>query len=359
MFGQTKKCFKRDLRLPRKPYGSRYPLGRRVMRSESFRASSFNFICWMCFGLVASVLVLAVENNATLANSGNIIAPEVVNNTTQVDVFQAVVLGFVQGATEFIPISSTAHLKVVPVFFGWGDPGVSFSAVIQLGSLAAVLSYFWSDLSQITRGMIKAVRTSDYDSQDFWLAVGIAVGTIPILVLGLLLKAFEPAWYENIFRSMPSIAVVSIVMALLLALAESLGNQKRNFSDLSVKDGILIGLAQALAIIPGVSRSGSTVTFGLFNNLERATAARFSFLLGIPAIFLSGLVELKGMIDDGVASSGAMPLIAGLISSAVFSYLAIAWLLEFLKRRSTWVFVWYRFAFGVLILAAVALGWVK
>jgi len=234
--------------------------------------------------------------------------------------------------SEFIPISSTAHLKAVPVFLGWGDPGVSFIAVIQLGSVAAVLSYFWSDLTNITQGMIKAVRTSDYDSQDFWLAVGIAVGTIPIVILGLMLKVLEPAFYENTLRSMPSIAIVSIVMALLLALAD----------------------------IPGVSRSGSTMTAGLFNNLDRSTAARFSFLLGIPAILLSGLVELKELIIPAEGTSfELLPLIGALISSAVFSYLAIAWLLEFLKRRSTWVFVWYRLGFGVFILAAVALGWVK
>ena len=311
------------------------------------------------FGLIFSIIFNRIGYSSTLAEASNTIAQTPSRGVTQVNLFQAIVLGFVQGATEFIPISSTAHLKAVPVFFGWGDPGVSFSAVIQLGSLAAVLTYFWSDISQITRGMIKAVRTSDYDSQDFWLAVGIAVGTIPLALLGLTLKVLEPSFYENALRSMPSIAIVSIIMALMLALAESIGNQKRNFKDLSLKDGIVLGLAQALAIIPGVSRSGSTMTAGLFNNLDRATAARFSFLLGIPAIALSGLVELKGMFDSGAASTGFVPLIGALISSAVFSYLAIAWLLEFLKRRSTWVFVWYRLGFGVFILAAVALGWIR
>ena len=316
-------------------------------------------ICFAC-GLIFSFALFGQDPTA-VANT-NILVQEAIadvsEGVTQVNLFQAIVLGFVQGATEFIPISSTAHLKAIPVFFGWGDPGVSFSAVIQLGSLAAVLTYFWQDISQITMGMIKAVRTSDYDSQEFWLALGIAVGTIPIVFFGLLLKVFEPDFYEAIFRSMPSIAIVSIVMALLLAFAESVGNQKRDFKDLSLKDGIIIGLAQALAIIPGVSRSGSTMTAGLFNNLERATAARFSFLLGIPAIAVSGLVELKGMFDSGAASTGLIPLVGGLISSAIFSYLAIAWLLKFLKRRSTWVFVWYRLGFGVFILAAVALGWI-
>jgi undecaprenyl-diphosphatase len=177
--------------------------------------------------------------------------------------------------------------------------------------------------------------------------------------LGLILKVLEPPIYETTFRSMSSIAIVSIVMALLLALAETLGNQKRNFQDLSLKDGIVLGLAQALALVPGASRSGSTMTFGLLNNLDRATAARFSFLLGIPAIAISGLVELKGMFDGSAANPGSIVLLGALISSALFSYLAIAWLLEFLKRRSTWVFVWYRLGFGVFILVSLALGWIK
>ncbi|MEL6437628.1 MAG: undecaprenyl-diphosphate phosphatase [Cyanobacteria bacterium J06621_8] len=310
------------------------------------------------FGLILSIIW--AEFSQAGAGSLDLLNPESRDATAQVNLFQAIVLGLIQGATEFIPISSTAHLKAFPVFFGWGDPGVSFIAVIQLGSVAAVLSYFWSDLTQITRGMISAVRTSNYDSQEFRLAVGIGVGSIPIIVIGVLYKVFEPPFYETTLRSMSSIAVVSMIMALLLALAENLGTQKRKFQDLTVKDGVLVGLAQALAIVPGVSRSGSTITAGLFGNLERATAARFSFLLGIPAILISGLVELKELIFPAAGTSFApVPLVAALISSAVFSYLAIAWLLEFLKRRSTWVFVWYRLGFGVFILAALALGWVQ
>ena len=319
----------------------------------------FSLICSWCFGLLISILGSAIASDYAVANSADIIASETVKATTQVNLWQAIVLGFVQGATEFIPISSTAHLKAIPVFFGWGDPGVSFSAVIQLGSIAAVLSYFWSDLVQITRGMIKAIRISDYDSREFWMAVGIGVGSIPIIIFGLLLTIFEPSFYENTLRSMTSIAIVSIVMAVLLALAESTGNQKRDFKDLTVKDGILIGLAQAMAIVPGTSRSGSTMTAGLFSNLDRETAARYSFLLGIPAITLAGLVGLKDLVSpiEGEAIA-IVPLIGGLISSAIFSYLAIAWLLDFLKTRSTWSFVWYRSIFGVGILVAVFMGWV-
>ena len=302
-------------------------------------------------GLLVSLLSLLVVSVSSVAAT-----TELPTSTSQLNLLQAVVLGFVQGATEFIPISSTAHLKAVPVFLGWGDPGVAFSAIIQLGSIVAVLWYFWADLSQITQGMIRAIAKSDYESQDFWLAVGIAIGTIPILIIGLSIKAFVPDFDNSWLRSMTSIAIASIVMGLLLGLAESLGNQKRNFEDLTVKDGIIIGLAQALAIIPGVSRSGSTITAGLFYNLNRATAARFSFLLGIPAITLAGLLYVKDFLDAGVNNSELVPIIAGLISSAVFSYLAIAWLIKFLQKRTTWVFVWYRLGFGVFILITLMIN---
>ena len=302
------------------------------------------------FGLLlslSSLLVIAADSIATTTESSE--------TTSQLNWFQGVVLGFVQGATEFIPISSTAHLKAVPIFLGWGDPGVAFSAIIQLGSIGAVLWYFWSDLTQITQGMIKALATSNYDSQEFKMALGIAIGTIPIVVVGLSLKALVPDFDNSPLRSMSAIAIASIVMGLLLGLAESWGNQQRNFKDLTTKDGIIIGLAQALAIIPGVSRSGSTITAGLFYNLDRATAARFSFLLGIPAISLAGLIYVKDFLEAGITNSELIPIIVGLISSAIFSYIAIAWLIKFLQKRSTWVFVWYRLGFGILILVTLAI----
>jgi undecaprenyl-diphosphatase len=311
-----------------------------------------NTLFWFGIALLASIIVprasaVTALTTATTTNSTEI---------SQLNVLQAIVLGFVQGATEFIPISSTAHLKAIPVFFGWGDPGVAFTAVIQLGSIAAVLWYFWADLSQISQGMFKAIAKSNYDSQDFWLAVGILIGTIPIVTFGLAIKALIPDFDNSVLRSLTAIAIASIIMGLLLGAAEYFGSQRRSFNDLTVKDGIIIGLAQALALIPGVSRSGSTMTAGLFYNLDRATAARFSFLLGIPAITAAGLVELKGIIETGIDSSQTLAIVAGLISSAIFSYLAIAWLIKFLQKRSTWVFVWYRLGFGIFILAAIALG---
>lgn len=274
----------------------------------------------------------------------------------QFGIFQSIILGMVQGLTEFLPISSTAHLKVVPVALGWEDPGVAFTAIIQLGSIGAVLWYFWADLTQITVGMFRSFAKSDYDSQEFKMGVGILLGTIPIVILGLLLKILVPDLDNSPMRSMPAIAIASIVMALLLALAEKLSVHKRGFLDLKKRDGILMGLAQSLALIPGVSRSGSTITAGLFLNLERSTAARFSFLLGIPAITLAGLVELKDVLAGGINNELMVPLVVGVISSAVFSYAAIAWLIRFLQRNDTWIFVWYRLIFGVWILVMTALG---
>jgi undecaprenyl-diphosphatase len=265
----------------------------------------------------------------------------------------------VQGLTEFLPISSTAHLKVVPVALGWGDPGVAFTAVIQLGSIAAVLWYFWEDLSAIAQGIIKAIKTKNYDSFEFKLALGIGMGTIPIVFLGFLMKLLIKDLDNSPLRSLTTIAVASIVMALLLALAEKVGTHRRPFEKLRWQDGVIMGSAEALALIPGVSRSGSTLTAGLFINLERAAAARFSFLLGIPAITLAGLVELKGVLDTNLGGDAILPLIVGVISSAVFSYLAIAWLIKFLQKRSTWIFVWYRLAFGIIILVSGALGWLQ
>ena len=278
---------------------------------------------------------------------------------TGMNLFQSFILGLVQGATEFLPISSTAHLKVVPVVLGWGDPGVAYTAVIQLGSIAAVLWYFWGDLTQITTGSVKAIAASNYRSNEFRLACGIVLGTIPIVFFGLLIKIFIPDYDNSPVRNLSVIAIVSIVMSLLLGLAEKLGKRKRSFENLNVLDGILMGLAQSLSLIPGVSRSGSTLTAGLFMGLERAAAARFSFLLGIPAITLAGLVELKSALEVGLDSSAILSIVVGVISSAVFSYIAIAWLLRYLQTKNTWIFVWYRLAFGVVILGALAAGWLK
>jgi undecaprenyl-diphosphatase len=174
--------------------------------------------------------------------------------------------------------------------------------------------------------------------------------------LALLIKVFIPDFDKSPLRSLAAIAIASIVMSLLLGLAEQLGQRQRNFEALGIQDGVFMGLAQSMALIPGVSRSGSTLTAGLFMGLERATAARFSFLLGIPAITLAGLVELKDVLKEGIGDAGILSLMGGILSALVFSYLSIAWLLRFLQTQSTWVFIWYRLVFGVVILSAIATG---
>ncbi|MEO0684679.1 MAG: undecaprenyl-diphosphate phosphatase [Cyanobacteria bacterium J06649_11] len=305
--------------------------------------------------LMVGSSVLSVATFPLKVLSQDTTAP-VVDGASQMNVWQGIFLGFVQGATEFLPISSTAHLKAVPVALGWGDPGSAFSAVIQLGSIVAVLWYFWGDLTRVLTGAYIAIRRKDYQDTDFRIALGIAIGTFPIVILGLLLKIVFEEFYENAVRGMVVIGIVSIVMGLLLGLAEMKGSRQRNFEKLSMIDGILMGSAQALALVPGVSRSGSTITAGLFMGLERETAARFSFLLGIPAITLAGLISLKDLLEVGVESSQILTLVASVISSGIFSYLAIAWLVEFLKTKSTWIFVWYRLIFGIAILAGLYFG---
>ncbi len=273
-----------------------------------------------------------------------------------INVFQAAFLGLVQGMTEFLPISSSAHLKVIPEALKWGDPGVAFTAIIQLGSIAAVIWYFWSDIVTVVSGAFTAVKKKDYQSLEFQMAAGIILGTLPIIVVGLIVKKIFPDLDHSPLRSLGAIAIASIFMSILLFIAEKVGSRKRDLNKLTLMDGIWMGVGQCLAIIPGCSRSGSTLTAGLFMGLERAAAARFSFLLGIPSITLVGLVELKNAIEVGFTGVSAPALIVGTLSAAFFSYLSIAWLLKFLQTHNTFVFIIYRLVFGVVILAALQMG---
>jgi undecaprenyl-diphosphatase len=309
---------------------------------------------WFLFLSTASAILSVAVFPAKVLSTQTL--PELGEVQPEMNILQAIFLGFVQGMTEFIPISSSAHLKVVPVVLGWGDPGVAFTAIIQLGSIVAVLWYFWGDITQIIKGATKAIALKDYQSHDFKLFVGISLGTVPIVFLGLLIKLLIPDYDNSPLRSLTAIAIASISMSLLLGIAEKLGKRQRDFEHLTMKDGLWMGLVQCLALIPGVSRSGSTITGGLFINLERDTAARFSFLLGIPAITLAGLVELKDFLEVGVGNVGMLPMVVGVISSGIFSYIAIAGLIQFLKTQSTWVFIWYRLAFGIAILGAMSAG---
>jgi undecaprenyl-diphosphatase len=267
------------------------------------------------------------------------------------DALQAIVLGIVQGLTEFLPISSTAHLRLVPAFAGWDDPGTAFTAVVQLGTMAAVLLYFRHDLWNIARAWLRSLRDPEargtLDARLGWYLI---VGTIPISILGL---AFKDK-IETDARQLVLIGIALIVLGLVLELAEKVGRKERGVESLTLRDGIVIGCAQAAALVPGVSRSGATITAGLFLGLERAAAARYSFLLSVPAVVLSGLFELKDVGDGGGA--GAVPTIIATIFAFIVGYASIAWFLKYLARHPVTVFVVYRVVLGVLVLALVAGG---
>ncbi len=261
-------------------------------------------------------------------------------------------LGVIQGLTEFLPISSTAHLKALPLLLGWQDPGVSVIASLQLGSIIAVITYFRSDLSIVTSGVRKAFFQNRWNDYSFKLALAIFLGTLPIVFLGMCIKIFWKGYEVSIIRSIPSIALVSIFMSFLMLIAEILGRRSRTLDDIQPSDGFLIGLSQSLALIPGVSRSGITITTALMTGWERQSAAKFTFLLGIPAITLSGIVELKAAIGT-FAFGELLPLFIGICSSAVTSLISIDLLIKFLQKQSMMIFITYRFFFGVLLLAWV------
>lgn len=264
-------------------------------------------------------------------------------------ILEAVVLGVVQGLTEFLPISSTAHLRAVPALLGWSDPGAAYSAAIQLGSVVALFAYFRNDIVTLAVGAFKAIRKGAIDTQEARIAGAIIIGTIPICVLGLL---FKPVLEQNDgpLRSLTLIGTASIVMGLLLLVAEKIGKHTRKLDSIGAKDGLIIGLGQAIALIPGCSRSGSTLTVAMLSNLKREDAARFSFLLGIPATTLSGLLELVHLFKDQPANLSVPDLVVGTLVSAIVSYAAIAWLLKFLSSHSTWVFIVYRIIFGTTLI---------
>ena len=267
-------------------------------------------------------------------------------------VLEAIVLGIAQGLTEFLPISSTAHLRIVPAFAGWEDPGALFTAVIQLGTMVAVVIYFWRDLLRITRTWLASLRRpelrGELDARMGWYVI---IATIPIGVFGL---AFNDQ-IENGARNLYLIGTVLIVLGLVLAVADRVGRRVRSVDDVNRTDAIWVGIAQALALIPGTSRSGATITAGLFLGLKRDAAARFSFLLSIPAIVLSGLYGLTELITgDDTVSFGALALAT--VVAFVFGYVAIAFLLRYLANHSMMIFVIYRVVLGVIVLALAGAG---
>lgn len=268
-------------------------------------------------------------------------------------IFEAVILGVVQGVTEFLPISSTAHLRIVPALLGWSDAGAAFTAVLQLGTLAAVVAFFARDLAEMAHATVAAVRDrASRRSPALRLAVCVVIGTVPVVVAGVLLKDA----IHGVFRTLPVIASALIGVAILLAVVERTAKHQRDLSDLTIRDAVVVGCAQALALIPGVSRSGITLLAAMIVGFNREAAARFSFLLSIPAIAGAGIFEMKHVLRSEAAGA---PLIVGLVICAIVGYASIAWLLRFLRTRTTLPFVVYRIALGVLIFALLAAGWLS
>jgi undecaprenyl-diphosphatase len=268
-----------------------------------------------------------------------------------VSAFEAIVLGLVQGLTEFLPISSSGHLRIVPALVGWDDPGAAFTAVIQLGTMAAVLLYFRRDLWRIAVAWLRELRLPyrrrSHEANLGWFII---LGTIPIAIFGVIFSD----QIESGARDLYLIGSALILFSFVMLAAERVGSRQRDLAELDARDGAFIGVAQALALIPGVSRSGSTISAGLFRGFDRAAAARYSFLLSVPAVVLSGLFELRD-IGEGDTASVAATAIATLVAFAS-GYAAIAWLLRYLANHTLDIFVAYRIPLGILVLVLTATG---
>ncbi len=266
--------------------------------------------------------------------------------------FEALVLGLVQGLTEFLPISSSAHLRIVAALAGWDDPGAAFTAVTQIGTELAVIIYFGPKIGKILRAwffsLYKPEWRRDPDARLGWLII---IGSLPIVVLGLLLQD----QIDSAFRDLRITASVLIVFGLILLLADRIGKQERTLDDLTVPHGLGFGFAQALALIPGVSRSGGTTSAGLLLGYTRAEAAEYSFLLALPAVFGSGVYKLKDIGSGDVPAQWGPTLLATLVAFGV-GYIVIAWLMAYIKKRSFVPFVVYRLALGVLLFVLIFTG---
>jgi undecaprenyl-diphosphatase len=264
----------------------------------------------------------------------------------------AIVEGIVQGLTEFLPISSTAHLRIVPAFFGWPDPGAAFTAVVQLGTMAAVLLYFRHELWRIARAWVRSLgdpaHRADLDARMGWYII---LGTIPIGIFGLIFKDQIETGARNLYL----IGSMLIALGIVLWVADTVGRRTRTLEQINRTDGVVIGLAQALALIPGVSRSGATISAGLFREFDRRSAARYSFLLSVPAVVLSGLFELRH-VGGGHHQASAGAVILATAVAFVVGYASIAFLLRYLVRHTMLLFVVYRLVLGTVVIVLVAAG---
>jgi undecaprenyl-diphosphatase len=300
-------------------------------------------------------------------------AAQISINFVNLGAWKIFILGIVQGITELLPISSTAHLRIVPALLGWPDPGSAFSAAMQLASVVAVLTFLWPDVTRLTREATAALGRNNWRDHSLRMASGIVIGTIPIGIAGLLLQK-RLNQCDSPLRGIAVIGWACVVMGVLLALAEWYGQRdpgglrrgpeasagrggRRTWKDLTFTDGIWVGIAQAFALIPGVSRSGSTLTAALGLGMERATAAWFSFLLGVPAIVLAGLYELLQLRKAGLNAHGWELLVLGLASGSAAAYFALWGLVRYLRDHTAWVFAWYRVLLGIILLLGAARGW--
>ncbi len=269
-----------------------------------------------------------------------------------IDLLKAVVLGTLQGLTEFLPISSSAHLRIFPEFLGWGDPGAAFTAVIQIGTELAVLIFFRKDIWRIAtmwlRSLVKPEYRGHLDARMGWYII---IGSLPIVVLGILLKDV----IEQDFRSLWLIGTTLIVLGVILGIADRVGRTDRTIKQMNVRHAVLLGAAQACALVPGVSRSGATISMGRFLGYDREAATRYAFLLAIPAVVGAGLFELKE-IPHGDNAYGWGPTVLATVVSFVVGYAAIAWLLRYVSTRSYLPFVIYRIGLGSLVLGLLATG---
>ena len=265
------------------------------------------------------------------------------------DLFKAVVLGVIQGLTEFLPISSSAHLAIFPKFFGWDDPGAAFTAVIQIGTELAVVIYFWRDILNIATGWLRGLfNASARTTQEWRMGWFVIIGSLPIVLLGLL---FQDA-IKHSFRRAALIAVALIVFGIILGIAERTGLKNRPIEKLTTRDAVLFGLAQSCALFPGVSRSGGTISMGLLLGYERRAATRYAFLLAIPAVLGAGIYNLKD-IPDHANAYGTVPTIVATVISFVVGLAVIRWLLEYVSKKSYMPFVYYRIALGALVLILI------
>jgi undecaprenyl-diphosphatase len=276
---------------------------------------------------------------------------------------EVIVLAIVQGLTEFIPVSSTAHLRIVPALFHWRDPGAPFTAVIQIGTLAAVIWYYWRDIIRIASAMISDLRRGKMaTTQDALLGWMIAAGTLPIVVIGLLFRHQIKAELRSIYVVSAALAGVALLLALaelIMRRREAAGAHGRGVDEVGWRDATVVGFAQAVALIPGASRSGSTILGGLMSGLSREAAARFSFLLSIPAVFAAGVFELVEARKELMASElGPAKLVVAIIVAGVVGYATIPWLLGYLRRRTTFVFIIYRLLLAALLFYLLRNGYI-